>query len=65
MGRLQSKITNGLGNAKKDYPPLFGIRGDRVAGNAAGILIDGVITPLAGEPPVAKTNGWGRVPGTQ
>jgi hypothetical protein len=28
-----------------------------------GVVIDGVVTPLAGEPPVAVTHGWGRVPG--
>jgi hypothetical protein len=64
MSRLKSKITGGVGNAKEDFPPISGVRGDRVAGNAAGVLIDGVIYPLQGEPPIAETNGWGRVPGT-
>jgi hypothetical protein len=64
MGRLTSKIANGVGNVKRDYPPISGVGSDRVAGNGAGILIDGVIYPLQGEPPIAKTDGWGRVPGT-
>jgi hypothetical protein len=63
MGRLKSKIANGVGNAKEDFPRFSGVRGDHVAGNGAGVLIDGVIYPLQGEPPVAKTHGWGRVPG--
>jgi hypothetical protein len=25
----------------------------------AGIVIDGVVYPLAGEPPIAVTHGWG------
>ena len=25
----------------------------------AGIVIDGVVTPLQGEPPIAVTHGWG------
>jgi hypothetical protein len=39
------------------------ILGGHVPGNGAGILIDGVVTPLSGEPPIAQTKGWGRVPG--
>jgi hypothetical protein len=35
--------------------------GGHVAGNGAGIVVDGEITPLAGEPPVAQTHGWGIV----
>jgi hypothetical protein len=64
MSRLTSKIGNGVGNAKEDFPPITGVRRERVAGSQAGILIDGVIYPLQGEPPVAKTKGWGHVPGT-
>jgi hypothetical protein len=64
MSRLQNKITNGVGNAKRDYPRISGVRGDRVAGDSAGVLIDGVIYPLQGVPPIAQTKGWGHVPGT-
>jgi len=63
MGRLKSKISNGVGNGKEDFPPISGAGRRRLAGNSAGILIDGTIYPLQGEPPIAKTNGWGRVPG--
>ena len=63
MSRLTGKITNGVGNAKEDFPEISGVRRKRVAGNAAGVLIDAVIYPLQGEPPIAKTNGWGKVPG--
>jgi hypothetical protein len=63
MGRLKSRIVNGVGNVKEDFPPISRVGGDRVAGNSAGVLIDGVIYRLQGEPPIAKTRGWGRVPG--
>ena len=44
MGRLKSKIANGVGNVKQDFPPISGAGNtNRVAGNRAGILIDGVI----------------------
>jgi hypothetical protein len=29
----------------------------------AGVIIDGVVYPLQGEPPIAVSHGWGRVPG--
>jgi hypothetical protein len=31
---------------------------------AYGIEVDGARYPLAGQPPLATTNGWGRVPGS-
>jgi hypothetical protein len=64
VSRLKSQITNGVGNAKEDFPRISGVGGSHVAGNSTGILIDGVIYPLQGEPPIAKTKGWGHVPGT-
>ena len=64
MGRLKSQIVNGVGNVKEDFPRISGVGGGHVSGNGAGVLIDGVIYRLQGEPPVAKTHGWGRVPGT-
>ena len=63
MSRLKSKITNGVGDAKEEFPRISGVGGGHVAGDSAGILIDGGVYPLQGEPPIAKTHGWGRVPG--
>jgi len=63
MSRLTLKITrNGFGNML-DQPCYGRLLGGRVLGTSAGILIDGVITPLGGEPPIAQTHGWGQVPG--
>lgn len=28
---------------------------------AAGVIVDGVVTPLGGEPPVATSQGWGNL----
>jgi len=36
---------------------------DRTARTAAGIVIDGTVHRLEGEPPIATSNGWGIVPG--
>ncbi|HEY6681989.1 MAG TPA: hypothetical protein VI030_03390 [Propionibacteriaceae bacterium] len=33
-------------------------------GPRSGVMIDGLLTLLAGEPPTATMNGWGRVPGS-
>jgi len=38
--------------------------GDRVT-LKMGVLIDGVVYPLQGQPPVATTKGWGVVPGSR
>ena len=44
MSRLKSKITNGVGDAKEEFPRISGVGGGHVAGDSAGILIDrGVI----------------------
>jgi hypothetical protein len=61
--RLKKTIKNGVGNAKRDFPRINGVAGDR-AGNNAGVIIDGQVWPLQGEPPIAKTKGWGVVPGS-
>ena len=65
MSRLGKINKNGFGNVLNDrqYLRLFGGR-DHV-GFKAGIVIPTTswITPLSGEPPIAKTNGWGEVPG--
>jgi hypothetical protein len=63
--KLVKKITGKAGQGVKggDSPlqPEFAFAAPpRTKG---GIVIDGVLTPLAGEPPIAKTNGWGHVPG--
>lgn len=61
--RLKTKIHGGVGNAK-DLGRINGIVGGR-GGVKAGVIIDGDIYPLEGEPPVATTKGWGIVPGSQ
>jgi hypothetical protein len=39
------------------YPPSRTFLGPpRTSG---GVVIDGVVTPLAGEPPIAVLHGWG------
>jgi hypothetical protein len=65
VSRLIGKINrNGFGNVLSDrqYARLLGTPH---MGFNAGIVIPTTtwITPLAGEPPIAKTNGWGQVPG--
>jgi hypothetical protein len=61
--RLTSKISGGVGNALDDFPRINGVSGGR-GGVGAGVIIDGVIYPLQGEPPIAKTHGWGKIPGS-
>ena len=59
--RLTKKINGAFGNGKEDFSRINGVIGGR-GGPKAGIVIDGVIYPLEGEPPVATTHGWGQVP---
>jgi hypothetical protein len=66
VSRLIGKINkNGFGSVLSDrqYARLLG--GTPHVGFNAGIVIPTTnwITPLEGEPPIAKTNGWGQVPG--
>jgi hypothetical protein len=66
--KLVKKIDGKAGQGVRggDSPPLGLVTPvDKLTGarSAAGIVIDGVVTPLSGEPPIARTNGWGRVPG--
>ena len=44
---------------------IIGCSGKGHVGFKAGIVIPttNYTTPLSGEPPLAKTNGWGQVPG--
>jgi hypothetical protein len=65
VSRLIGKINkNGFGSVLTDrqYARLYGTPH---VGFNAGIVIPTTtwITPLAGEPAIAKTNGWGQVPG--
>jgi hypothetical protein len=60
--RLKNKINGGVGNAKEDFPRINGVAGGQ-AGPKAGVIIDGAVYPLEGEPPTAETKGWGEVPG--
>jgi hypothetical protein len=69
-GRVMSRLIknlnrNGFGNVLNDrqYARLYDTPH---LGFHAGIVIPSTnwITPLAGEPPIAKTNGWGIIPGS-
>jgi len=52
-GRRRTKGTVLIGNEHGPAPPA-----------AYGIEVDGERFQLGGQPPVATTKGWGRVPGT-
>jgi hypothetical protein len=55
--KLVDKIDGKAGQGVKgaEYPPWAAPR----AGTAAGIVVDGGIYRLAGEPPVGVSDGWG------
>jgi hypothetical protein len=65
MSRLVKQIDGKAGQGVKGakYPPgretNLGIKSFA----RGGIVIDDLVTPLQGEPPIAVTHGWGRVPG--
>jgi hypothetical protein len=61
--RLKKTIKNGVGNVRDDFPRINGVVGGQ-GGIAAGVIIDGEIFKLQGEPPIAQTKGWGIVPGS-
>jgi hypothetical protein len=53
--QIEEKAGQGAKGMK--YPP-----GRRYLGlprTSGGVVIDGVVTPLAGEPPIAVSHGWG------
>jgi hypothetical protein len=54
----------GGGRAPSGPEPMTFVDGDRVT-LSQGILIDGVVYPLQGQPPMAETKGWGLVPGSK
>jgi len=65
VSRLAKKIDGKAGQGVKggkSYPgpEVSIVAPERTRG---GVVIDGVVYPLAGEPPLAVTHGWGRVPG--
>ena len=64
MSRLIKNLSrNGFGNVLNDqqFSLIYGMRN---AGNYAGILVPTLgIMRVSGEPPIAKTRGWGQVPG--
>jgi hypothetical protein len=66
VSRLIRKLdrSSGFGNALNDRQ-LLRLFGPGRMGFHAGIVIPTTdyITSLSGEPPIAKTNGWGQVPG--
>lgn len=43
--------------------PHLGPNDATVTRTAAGLVVDGALTPLEGEPPIARSNGWGQRPG--
>ena len=47
-GRKEGRMVNGtfMGHENGDHLP-------------SGISVDGVVYPLAGQPPVARSHGWG------
>jgi hypothetical protein len=61
MSRLVKKVTGKAGQGVKggDSPPRpeSAIVPRSLA--RGGVVIDGVVYPLAGEPPIAVTHGWG------
>ncbi len=56
--QAENKITNGAGDATDSWR-INGVTGDHKPGLQAGIVIDGDISLLRGELPVARTNGSG------
>jgi hypothetical protein len=65
VSRLIPKLSrNGFGNALSDRQ-LRRLYGGRWSGPNAGVVIDGVIYPVQGQPPRAETHGWGVVPGSK
>jgi hypothetical protein len=63
--RLTANLNGHVGDATKDFPHRTGVLGNGPVGPKAGMVIDGVIYPLQGEPPTATTKGWGKVPGSK
>jgi hypothetical protein len=63
VSRLKLTLNrNGFGNALNE-PQLRRLFGDHRSGPNAGVVIDGTIYPVQGQPPRAETHGWGQVPG--
>lgn len=59
--KLVNRVTGGRGQVGGF---TYEIRlGGGTGGRPYGIEVDGAIYPLQGEPPLATTKGWGRVPG--
>jgi hypothetical protein len=68
--KLTRRITStrprarGGSRAPSGPDPMVFLDGDRVT-LKFGILIDGTVYGLGGQPPVATTKGWGLVPGSK
>ncbi len=58
--KLVGKV-QGSSRRPKGTVPIGRENGD---GLPYGIVIDGAVHPLEGQPPPATTKGWGRVPGS-
>jgi hypothetical protein len=61
--RLVRKV-EGTGKAPAEPAVLVQVW-PRPVGHPYGVDVDGAVYPLQGEPPLATTKGWGRVPGQQ
>lgn len=63
--KLVKQITGKAGQGIKggDLAPFGEVSFSAPNGTQTGIIIDGVVYRLAGEPPIAVSHGWGRVPG--
>jgi hypothetical protein len=59
--KIEGKAGQGAKGGKASAGRSYSMGGRR--GTTGGVVIDGAVYPLEGEPPVVKTNGWGRVPG--
>jgi hypothetical protein len=59
--KLEKQIDGKAGQGAKGskYPPGRTYLG--LPRTYGGVVVDGVVTPLAGEPPVAVSQGWGNL----
>jgi hypothetical protein len=63
--KLAGKVTGGRGKlGSVGYEIRMPMTGTEVgSAGRAGIVVDGELYRLGGEPPTATTKGWGKVPG--
>lgn len=58
------KLVKQVKGTGKPVEPTVVVQLPRPAGHPYGLEVDGAVYPLQGEPPLATTKGWGRVPGS-